>query len=230
MQEMYEGGATLRDVAAAAGCSPQTARRRLEAADVQIRTYRPQPGQGQSSDYDEMQLRKWSAQGLTCQEIGQRLGKTAEAVRRAMVRRGVPRQESRPLPERNHFWTGGWTVDKHGYVLIRRPDHPEANHLGYVRHHRLVMEQELGRHLRPEEVVDHHNGDTSDNRPANLRLFGSNAEHLRATLTGRAKLSRVEREERRREAVRRARQRVAAILSGSGSDALGSLRPSTRPR
>lgn len=50
--------------------------------------------------------------------------------------------------------------------------------------HRLVMEEMLGRYLDPQEVVHHRNKIRSDNRPANLQLFGTNADHLRAELTG----------------------------------------------
>ena len=43
----------------------------------------------------------------------------------------------------------------------------------------------LGRYLDPSEVVDHIDGLHLHNAPANLRVFGSNADHLRATITGK---------------------------------------------
>lgn len=218
MQQMYETGSTLREVASANGTSYQTVRRRLVAAGVPIRDYRTDRKARTEkamarSGYDEDQLRSMSAQGMTCEEIGQAIGRDGEAVRRAMVRRGIPRQEGKARPTKNHFWQGGLTVDKHGYILQHQPGHPHVTKGGYVRQHRLVLERELGRHLLPEEKVDHRNGDTSDNRPENLRAYPKNSEHLRDTLTGKKKLPTAVRAVLTRWAVQRAERRVATMIA-----------------
>jgi hypothetical protein len=57
------------------------------------------------------------------------------------------------------------------------PGHHLANVNGYVPEHRLIAEQKLGRHLRPDEIVHHINGDRGDNRPDNIEVVASNAEH-----------------------------------------------------
>ena len=163
------------------------------------------------------ELRELADGTRSCQEIAEAMDVSDEVVRGEMTRLGIPRLEARARPDRNAFWAGGLSVDKQGYILVKSPDHPGRTKKGYVRAHRLVMEKTLGRPLGAEEVVDHRNGDTSDNRPENLVLYSSNAEHLRATLTGRQKISESERERLRQEAVRRARQRVDAILAGRES-------------
>ena len=59
-----------------------------------------------------------------------------------------------------------------GYVLVSAPaDHPRGDADGLVFEHRLVMEQQLGRHLTPQEIVHHKDGNRQNNAPANLELL-----------------------------------------------------------
>lgn len=71
-------------------------------------------------------------------------------------------------------WRGGKTVDTHGYVWVRRPDHPRAKgNGGYIREHHAVVEDSIGRLLQKGESVHHINGVRSDNRLENLQLCSS---------------------------------------------------------
>ena len=226
MRRLYEQeGMSARELAPLAGVALQTVQRRLERAGVHIRDWsektertREKISAAQHRKVDETRLRDLHARGMSCQEMAEVFGCGDEAVRRTLIRLGLLRLAPQARPERNVFWRGGYAVDEDGYILVRLPGHPDASG-NYVRQHRLVMAEKLGRPLAPGEVVDHRNGDTSDNDPGNLRLFPSNAEHLRATLTGRKKVPAAEREHLRREAVQRAYRRVAAILAASGNGA-----------
>ena len=81
------------------------------------------------------------------------------------------------VAENNPNWQGGKFLSPDGYVLIRKPEHPQANHLGYIFEHRYIMEQHIGRLLKPLEMVHHINNDRTDNRITNLMLCENNAEH-----------------------------------------------------
>lgn len=64
-------------------------------------------------------------------------------------------------------------TEQRGYILVRVMPwdfyYPMA-HRGYVREHRLIMAEHLGRLLLPSEDVHHKNGIKNDNRIENLEL------------------------------------------------------------
>ncbi|CAN5816045.1 hypothetical protein BH23ACT10_BH23ACT10_00450 [soil metagenome] len=63
----------------------------------------------------------------------------------------------------------------HGYRQVSVPpdDRWLTHGRTYVLEHRLVMARTLNRPLHDDEVVHHINGDTLDNRPANLELWST---------------------------------------------------------
>jgi|AntAceMinimDraft_13_1070369.scaffolds.fasta_scaffold24768_2 hypothetical protein len=126
-------------------------------------------------------------EGKTSAQIAQVAGKTPKAIQKFFRRYDFPNLhniEVRRMQEQP-MWNGGEKLMK-GYIYRRVPDHPNGTkHGNYVAVHRLVMERKLGRYLLPTEVVDHIDGNIQNNHPDNLRVFSSNAEHLRETLKGK---------------------------------------------
>ncbi len=128
-------------------------------------------------------------------EIARATGLSPRCVRKILLRHNLPRlpEGSRPGTH-NHQFVCGRRINHNGYAMITPPDgHPTANPRPgrpstTMLEHRFVAEQALGRYLLPTERVDHIDGLTLHNHPDNLRVFGSNAEHLRATLTGKVPL------------------------------------------
>ena len=77
---------------------------------------------------------------------------------------------------KNPQWKGG-RIRHHGYVFVKKSEHPFANNCGYVREHRLIIEKKIGRFLHRWEIVHHINGITDDNREENLALCKNEANH-----------------------------------------------------
>lgn len=137
-------------------------------------------------ELDEERLRRLvEVDELPQWRVAEVLGVSRDTIVRRCRKLGLKTQRTGPRSGDQHTgWKGGRKLVK-GYVYIYRPAHPGATKQGYVSEHRLVMEQKLGRHLDRREVVHHLNEDPADNRPENLALYASNAEHLRATRLGR---------------------------------------------
>lgn len=128
-------------------------------------------------------------------EIAELVGLSPRYVRKVLLRLDLPRlHEGSQRGARNPQFQSGRRIDLDGYVLVTAPEgHPRAREragrkASVIFEHRLVLEQSLGRYLRPEEVVDHADGLTLHNSPENLRLFSSNGEHLSQTTSGRPRL------------------------------------------
>lgn len=78
----------------------------------------------------------------------------------------------------------GFTFSKNRnnkYKLIYQPEHPNSDKKGYVREHRLVIENNIGRYLLDNEVVHHIDGNTLNNDLSNLQIL-SRGDHTRLHL------------------------------------------------
>ena len=125
-------------------------------------------------------------QGLSHQAIAEQYGVRDHYIGYRAFRWDLETARTGPRSgEKSREWQGGRGLGKHGYIEIQVTLHPHARRPnGRVVEHRLVMEVVLGRYLLPTEVVHHHDNHPRHNWPENLGLFASNADHLRAELTG----------------------------------------------
>lgn len=69
------------------------------------------------------------------------------------------------------MWNIKKIVSKGDYYYAIVPEHPNRTKNNYVLHHRIVMENHLGRLLDANEIVHHINEDKKDNRIENLELM-----------------------------------------------------------
>lgn len=72
--------------------------------------------------------------------------------------------------ENHPNWVGGFHY-KDGYKFILAKDHPNANAIGYVAEHTLIMSKHLNRPMKDKETIHHLNGIKDDNRLENLELW-----------------------------------------------------------
>jgi hypothetical protein len=106
---------------------------------------------------------------------------------------GITRSNSQShfgIKPSNH--RGGYIEKRSGYKIVIIPnDSPYASmaimnrESGalYVREHRLVVAQNIGRPLESWEVVHHVNHNRLDNRIENLQVFESQSQHQAETIT-----------------------------------------------
>ena len=79
---------------------------------------------------------------------------------------------------------GTKTIKIYGYSFLYRPQHIQSMKTGYVREHRMIMSDCLGKKLHPDEHVHHKNGIRDDNRIENLLVI-DNGKHVTTHQTGK---------------------------------------------
>jgi hypothetical protein len=74
--------------------------------------------------------------------------------------------EGKKLTPLRGYNPGEWTLNSRGYLVRTRNGKQEKQH-------RVVMEEVIGRPLKPYENIHHKNGDRADNRIENLELWNT---------------------------------------------------------
>lgn len=119
----------------------------------------------------------------TCKQLGlKRKGKKCSESAKEKIS-----SKNRGRRKRDDYEFGGHEKKRRdGYICVFVPDHPYSNSEGYVMKHHLVMEKEIGRYIKPGEVIHHINHIRDDNRIENLKLMTSK-EHSKLHMTERWK-------------------------------------------
>lgn len=171
---LYQSGLTTYEVAARLHLSQPTVIHRLKRAGVARRTRWQQFTATTPEEAVAMYL-----SGLGSTEVAKRIGVTAAAIRNYVVRAGHKmRPKQNPIvthgPD-NPSWKGGRFTDTYGYVYVR------LGNKQYIREHRHVVSELIGRPLADDEIVHHLNGIRHDNRPGNL-VITTRKKHEHYTL------------------------------------------------
>lgn len=115
--------------------------------------------------------------------------------------------------DKNYAWKGGKHTDIFGYVhILVQPNHPlycMANEGGYIREHRLMISNKIGRALETHEHVHHINGIRNDNRIENLMLLSRQDHNIYSHLCAKCEL---------RKEIRSLREQIKKLVKQKGEN------------
>lgn len=169
MCRRYNAGESLHAVGVAFGCTTGNVKQILQRRGIDRRPW----GSAPVSPALVERIYQLRQEGHSQQFIAAEVGRSQSAVGVILRRGGFP---SLPVRSGNAHpsWKGGRYTTPAGYVYVQADPDDEmfimANVLGYIMEHRLVIARSIGRPLTRKETVHHINGDTADNRLANLQL------------------------------------------------------------
>jgi len=184
--EYVEKRRTLQAIGDEIGCHKGTVGRAMRRLGLKRRK--------RTARYAELENYDWLYEQYAVQKrglnsIAKELGTSPGNVREHLVQKGIPVRKVREGMALNGIeagkrlgadaanWQGGRRKLRTGYIYRYAPDHPYCTKTGYVMEHRLVMEEKLGRYLKPGEVVHHIDGNKSHNCIDNLELK-LNGQHI----------------------------------------------------
>jgi len=170
LAESYHQLGSAQKVADKYGVSKKLILNHMKELNIKRADTKKQKGKKQAK-----RIQFFSDQGLNGVEIAKKLKITSSTVYRIAARYNVN------IVDNFHK---GFSISDSGYKLIKVDDHPFADSKGYVREHRLVMEEFLGRFLDVGECVHHMDENKLNNSIENLELMLIE-DHVRLHHTGK---------------------------------------------
>jgi len=187
LEKLYiTDGRTLEELCEVMGIkSPITARKVLHSFGISTNNNQrlaDKSKHGMNDEEFKAFLEREYSNGASMGEIGLKLGITPSGVRKYFVKYNIGRRGNTEFlessPNKNPNWRGGRRMTSEGYIEVYCPDHPNANRRKCVYEHQLVVEQYIGRYIKPGEVVHHLDGNKSNNDISNLLLL-TNSDHIK---------------------------------------------------
>ena len=180
-KEYIQKRKTLDNIASQLGISPQPIKNRLREYKIKTR------------DRSDCQIRKvkqyhdkkWLIDEYLIKEkssiqIAKELKISHATILRWMGKHGIKSRDN------GYHWIGdknpnyrGYIIQNGGYISDMVVGHPRSGNNNYVPRHVLVIEKQLGRYLTKEECVHHIDGNKTNNKIGNLRLFPNMSEHIK---------------------------------------------------
>jgi len=129
-------------------------------------TYKPLIGKFLLKEY-------YYKKNMSQKEIGKLIGCSQSCVMDLMKHHNLKARiaaKRDQLGKNNSMWSGG-KIEHHGYILIKDRDHPRSDNRGYVPEHVLIIEKNIGRYLKHDEVIHHLDRNKKNNIISNLKLM-----------------------------------------------------------
>lgn len=169
MRMHFKQNLNIAEIARRYGCCPDTVRNAMRRYNIVPRGKFQKP---LSDDEKSNLIILYCEQKLSCRQIAKIIGRDKSYVSNKLKEIGINVDDrvTALQSDRNPDWKGG-TTNNCGYVAISTKS--SANFR--KREHQIVMENYLGRALRPNECVHHIDGNKANNNINNLALMDKSA-------------------------------------------------------
>ena len=161
---------TTCEIAKIYGCHPDSVRLAMKRHGIEPRGKIRKP---MSEDLKSNLIILYCEQNLSCRQIAKIIGHSKDYVSDKLKEIGIEVDDriTALQSERNPDWKGGKTTHSNGYAQISS----KASKNFKKTEHQIVMENYIGRELKPYECVHHIDGNKKNNNINNLALMDISA-------------------------------------------------------